>query len=83
MTYVGMADLTTTGSRIPVAAYTIDNEISLNFVIDQDSAYPLWVYIRIDGSTKNITVTKRVMGQTSKAISGLVPVSGNTELSGT
>lgn len=80
---VGIADLTTTGSRIPVAAYTIDNEISLNFVIDQDSAYPLWVYIRIDGSTKNITVTKRVMGQTSKAISGLVSVSGNTELSGT
>jgi hypothetical protein len=45
MTYVGMADLSTTGSQIPVAAYTIDNEISLNFVIDQDSAYPLWVYI--------------------------------------
>nr|DAK71375.1 MAG TPA: hypothetical protein [Caudoviricetes sp.] len=45
MTYVGMADLSTTGSRIPVAAYTMDNEISLNFVIDQDSAYPLWVYI--------------------------------------
>lgn len=80
---VGIADLTTTGSRIPVAAYAIDNEISLNFVIDQDSAYPLWVYIRIDGSTKNITVTKRVMGQTSKAISGLVSVGGNTELSDT
>lgn len=58
---VGIADLTTTGSRIPVAAYAIDNEISLNFVIDQDSAYPLWVYIRINGSTRDITVTKSVI----------------------
>lgn len=82
MTYVGMADLSTTGSRIPVAAYTIDNEISLNFVIDQDSAYPLWVYIHINGSTRDITVTKRIMGQTSKAISGLVPVDGNIEITG-
>lgn len=63
MTYVGMADLSTTGSRIPVAAYTIDNEISLNFVIDQDSAYPLWVYIHINGSTRDITVTKSVIKQ--------------------
>lgn len=77
---VGIADLTTTGSRIPVAAYAIDNEISLNFVIDQDSAYPLWVYIQINGSTRDITVTKRIMGQTSKAISGLVPVDGNIEI---
>lgn len=60
---VGIADLTTTGSRIPVAAYAIDNEISLNFVIDQDSAYPLWVYIRINGSTRDITVTKSVIKQ--------------------
>ena len=79
---VGIADLTTTGSRIPVAAYAIDNEISLNFVIDQDSAYPLWVYIHINGSTRDITVTKRIMGQTSKAISGLVPVDGNIEIAG-
>lgn len=57
---VGIADLTTIGSRIPVAAYAIDNEISLNFVIDQDSAYPLWVYIRINGSTRDITVKKYV-----------------------
>lgn len=82
MTYVGMADLSTTGSRIPVAAYTIDNEISLNFVIDQDSAYPLWVYIQINGSTRDITVTKRIMGQTSKAISGSVSFDGNTEIAG-
>lgn len=60
---VGIVDLTTTGSRIPVAAYAIDNEISLNFVIDQDSAYPLWVYIRINGSTRDITVTKSVIKQ--------------------
>lgn len=60
---VGITDLTTTGSRIPVAAYAIDNEISLNFVIDQDSAYPLWVYIRINGSTRDITVTKSVIKQ--------------------
>lgn len=79
---VGIADLTTTGSRIPVAAYAIDNEISLNFVIDQDSAYPLWVYIQINGSTRDITATKRIMGQTSKAISGLVPVDGNIEITG-
>lgn len=79
---VGIADLTTTGSRIPVAAYAIDNEISLNFVIDQDSAYPLWVYIQINGSTRDITVTKRIMGQTSKAISILDPVDGNIEVSG-
>lgn len=79
---VGIADLTTTGSRIPVAAYAIDNEISLNFVIDQDSAYPLWVYIHINGSTRDITVTKRIMGQTSKAISGLVPIDGNIEIAG-
>lgn len=79
---VGIADLTTTGSRIPVAAYAIDNEISLNFVIDQDSAYPLWVYIRINGSTRDITVTKRIMGQTSKAINGLVPIDGNFEIAG-
>lgn len=79
---VGIADLTTTGSRIPVAAYAIDNEISLNFVIDQDSAYPLWVYIHINGSTRDITVTKRIMGQTSKAISGSVPFDGNTEITG-
>lgn len=82
MTYVGMADLSTTGSRIPVAAYTIDNEISLNFVIDQDSTYPLWVYIHINGSTRDITVTKRIMGQTSKAISGWFPVDGNIEVAG-
>lgn len=63
MTYVGMADLSATGSRIPVAAYAIDNEISLNFVIDQDSAYPLWVYIQINGSTRDITVTKSVIKQ--------------------
>lgn len=78
MTYVGMADLSTTGSRIPVAAYTIDNEISLNFVIDQDSAYPLWVYIHINGSTRDITVTKRIMGQTSKAISGEATLENGT-----
>lgn len=75
---VGIADLTTTGSRIPVAAYAIDNEISLNFVIDQDSAYPLWVYIHINGSTRDITVTKRIMGQTSKAISGEVTLENGT-----
>lgn len=65
---VGIADLTTTGSRIPVAAYAIDNEISLNFVIDQDSAYPLWVYIRINGSTRDITVTKSVIKADSTRI---------------
>lgn len=77
---VGIADLTTTGSRIPVAAYAIDNEISLNFVIDQDSAYPLWVYIHINGSTRDITVTKRITGQASKAISGSVSIDGNIEI---
>lgn len=75
---VGIADLSITGSRIPVAAYSTTNEISMNFVIDQDSAYPLWVYIQIDGSTRNITVTKRVMGQTSKAISGEVTLENGT-----
>lgn len=77
---VGIADLSITGSRIPVAAYSTTNEVSMNFVIDQDSAYPLWVYIHINGSTRDITVTKRIMGQTSKAISGLIPMDGNVEL---
>ena len=79
---VGIADLTTTGSRIPIAAYAIDNEISLNFVIDQDSAYPLWVYIQINGSTRDITVTKKVIGQSSKAISGQISID-DKEIAGT